>query len=144
MADPEEHTALTASGSGPPQEGSTVVLTVAGPVARADVPLLCERLRLLLLEHANADRVTVDVGSLAADLAALEALARMQLTARRLGRRIRLCHADTALRNLLAWAGLDDLLPPATDLGLEPGGQSEQREQVRGVQEGVESGDPPV
>jgi hypothetical protein len=63
--------------------------------------------------------IVYDVGSLPPDAAAIDTLARLQLTARRLGLEIRLRHASSELQDLLAFAGLRDVLP------LEPGGQPE-------------------
>jgi ABC-type transporter Mla MlaB component len=129
---------------------SPIVLTLGGPIAPADVPRLCEQLSTLLRQDGYADSVTLDVGALTdPDVVTIDALARMQLTARRLGRRIRLRHAGGGLRRLLASAGLSDVLPlcPVTEtdtdrdrdrdapLRLDPGGQPEQREQPRGVEE---------
>ncbi len=88
---------------------STGILVIDGPVAAADVPALCERLRALLA-HCDAKVVVCDVGTLAADAVTIEALARLQLTARRLGRRIRLQRTSCDLDRLLEFAGLDDVL----------------------------------
>ncbi|WP_344321650.1 STAS domain-containing protein [Streptomyces macrosporus] len=125
------------------------MLAVDGPITRADIPALCERLGRLL-SGTRADPVTVDVGECsAADLVTVEALARLQLTALRRGRRIRLGRADGDLRRLLAWTGLDEEVgaaaapDPAGSAGVEPRGQAEQREQPGGVQERVDPGDPP-
>jgi hypothetical protein len=63
--------------------------------------------------------IVCDVGSLPPDAAAIDTLARLQLTARRLGLEIRFRHASTELQDLLAFAGLRDVLR------LEPGGQAE-------------------
>jgi hypothetical protein len=63
--------------------------------------------------------IVCDVGSLPPDVAAIDALARLQLTARRLGLEIKLRQASSELQDLLAFAGLRDVL------GLEPGGQPE-------------------
>ena len=57
---------------------------VIGAVTRADVPLLCEHL-CLLVDESNVDVVDCDVRALAADVLSVEALAHLQLTARRLG-----------------------------------------------------------
>ncbi len=65
-------------------------------------------------------------------LAAVDALARMQLTARRAGGRIRLRDPDPALRALLDLVGL----------AFEVEGQVEEGEPAGGVEEAVESGDP--
>ncbi|WP_065967393.1 STAS domain-containing protein [Streptomyces sparsogenes] len=129
--------------------GDPAVLVLGRAVRRAEVPGLCARLRELASRDAQGGPVVVDVGAVRApDLAVLEALARLRLTARRLGRRIRLRGASGELRALLARAGLDAVLP-AADLpggegvdGVEAGGQAEEGEEAGGVQEGVERGDP--
>lgn len=117
--------------------GEETVLVVAGPITHADVPRLCERVAALLPRADPTAPVTCDVGALGTpDTATIEALARMQLTARRLGHRIRLGRASPALRELLAMAGLDAVLP------VQPGRQAEQGEQPVGVEERIERGDP--
>ncbi|MBA2476920.1 MAG: hypothetical protein H0V40_13310, partial [Actinobacteria bacterium] len=64
---------------------STIVLALGGSLARADLPALCASFRVLL-EASEADVVLCDVGALVdVDAAAIDALARLQLTARRLG-----------------------------------------------------------
>lgn len=118
------------------------MLVVGGPIARPDVPGLCRRVRVVL-EGTDAGLVVCDVGALAdADAVTVEALARMQLTARRLGHSIRLRRASGELQDLLALTGLCDVLPRGAGLGLER--QPEEREQVRGVEEEVEPDDPTV
>jgi ABC-type transporter Mla MlaB component len=88
----------------------TVVIVVEGPVARADIPSLCARVRCEL-EHGDADRLVCDVSGLdEADAVAVDALARVQLTVRRLGRALELRGADVDLVALLAWMGLDRVL----------------------------------
>lgn len=115
-----------------PEPGSIVVV-IGEPLGHADVPLLCARLRTLL-ERSDADLVVCDLAALAhADLGTVDALARLQLTARRLGRRVRLRRASPELRELLAFVGLR--------LGVEPGGQAEQRKPPLSVEEGVEPDD---
>ncbi|MER8158658.1 STAS domain-containing protein [Streptomyces sp. NPDC094472] len=130
----------------PPAPPSPAVLVLGRPVTRAEVERLCERLSALA-RRAGPGPVTVDVGGVGRpDLAVVEALARLRLTAGRLGRGIQLRNACGELRRLLAWTGLDEALtaPAASGhaLGLEPGGEAEQREEALGVQEGVEPGDP--
>jgi anti-anti-sigma regulatory factor len=51
-----------------------------------------------------------EVAGVAADAAALDALARMALLARRQGRELRLCGVSPELRALIALAGLADVL----------------------------------
>jgi len=80
--------------------------------------------------------VVCDVGGLAADAEAVDVLARLQLAARRLGVEIRLRHASSELLELIAFAGLRDVLRA------EPGRQPEEREQRLGVEEEGQLGDP--
>jgi ABC-type transporter Mla MlaB component len=121
--------------------GATV-LTLRGRIARADIAVLCERV-VVLLERCDDGLVVCDVGSLLdPDAVTVDALARLQLTARRRGRRIRLRHACGELQDLLALMGLGDILPLDTASRLEPQGHPEQREQARGVQEEADPGDP--
>ena len=83
---------------------------VIGARDRADVPLLCERLRLLV-DESNFDVVNCDVRALAANVVAVEALAHLRLTARRAGCRIRLRRPSHELVGLLDLCGLADVLP---------------------------------
>jgi hypothetical protein len=54
--------------------------------------------------------IVCDVGALPPDVAAIDTLSRLQLTARRLGLELRLRHASTELQDLLAFAGLREVL----------------------------------
>ncbi len=93
--------------------------------------------RLLFEMTANRPRTIVcDVSGVAANAVALDALARLQLHARRLGMRVRLRGASTDLLDLLDLAGLREVL------GVESGGQVEEREERLGVEEERELGDP--
>ena len=76
------------------------------------------------------------MGALAPDAAAVDALARLQLAARRLGLELRLRHASTELQELIAFVGLRDVLR------VEAGGQAEEREERLGVEEERELDDP--
>ncbi|MCX4905916.1 STAS domain-containing protein [Streptomyces sp. NBC_00878] len=108
------------------------VLVLPGPVARDEVPRLCEDVRARL-ESSRAGVVVCDVAGLGPPgLTTVDALARMQLAARRAGGRIRLRDPDSALRALLALVGLL----------FEVEGQPEQREPPLRVEEAVEPGDP--
>jgi ABC-type transporter Mla MlaB component len=119
---------------------STIVFAIGGSLARADLPALCERARVLL-EASAAEVVLCDVRALVdADAVAIDALARLQLTARRLGSRVRVCHASDELCELLALTGLVDVC----GLRLEPERQTEEREQRLGVEEEGQLDDPPV
>jgi hypothetical protein len=126
----------------PSPDPDAVIMVVGAPLAPADVPGLCARLRVLL-EGSRAGVAVCDVGALAdPDAVTVDALARLALTARRLGRRVRLCRASCALEELLVLVGLCEVLPPASRSRVEPGGQAEEREQARGVEEGVDPDDP--
>lgn len=126
----------------PPAGPSATVLVLCGPIAPADIPGLCERARVLL-ERSDAELVDCDVRALVdPDAATVDALARLQLTARRLGRRVRLRHACGELQDLLVLMGLSEVVPVCPASGLQPRGQPEEREQVRGVEEEAEPRDP--
>jgi anti-anti-sigma regulatory factor len=83
--------------------------------------------------------VDCDVGHIrAADLATVNALARAYLHALRRGTRLRFTNVSPELRELVAFAGLEEVL-----LGGD-GRKSEEREQPLGVEERVEADDPPA
>ncbi|MEV6960063.1 STAS domain-containing protein [Streptomyces sp. NPDC051207] len=110
------------------------VLVLPGPVSRTELPRLCAEVRARL-EDTGAGVVVCDVGGLGPPgLAHVDLLARLQLAARRAGGRIRLRSPDPALPALLQLVGLS----------FEVEGQPEQREPPLGVEEAVETGDPPV
>ena len=95
---------MTASGR------HTVVFAIRGPIARADLRGLCERV-CGLLERSGADVALCDVSGVDPDVVTVNALARLQLAARRHGCRVRLRHASDGLRELVAFMGLRDVLP---------------------------------
>jgi len=72
------------------------------------------------------------------DLATVDALARLQLAARRLGFELRVCSASPELFELIDFAGL------AGVLCVEARRQPEEREQRLGVEEERELPDPPA
>jgi ABC-type transporter Mla MlaB component len=93
-----------------PGPGGTVLVMI-GPITSESIPALCERARRLL-ERCDAGRVACDVGALAVpDVVTIDALARLQLTARRLGYRVELQRACGELEDLLVLTGLSDVLP---------------------------------
>ena len=125
----------------PPSRPSTGVLVIAGPIGPADAARLCVQLHDVLMT-SDAAVVVCDVRGLAAGAVAVDALARLQLTARRLGGRIRLRNVSHELDELLAFAGLAEALDRAPcALRVEPGGEPEEREQPVGVEEGVDRDD---
>ena len=80
--------------------------------------------------------IDLDVSGLAADVLTVDALARLQLSARRRGRLLRLVDASGELQELIALVGLRDVL------GVESQRQPEQGEQRVGVEEECELDDP--
>ena len=101
---------------------------------------MCERVRFLL--EAGDDDVICDVGAVVdPDAGTVEALARMQLTARRLGRRVKIRGACGELKDLVTLSGLRDVLP-CDELPLEASGHAEQREPAGGVEEERDPADP--
>jgi ABC-type transporter Mla MlaB component len=123
-----------------PREPSTLDLVV-GRIGRADDGMLRERLRALL-EASHGELVVCDVGALVdPDVGTVDALARLQLTAGRLGRHLRLRGASPELLDLLALVGLRDVVRCA-ESGVEPGRQSEDREEPPGVEEERDPADP--
>lgn len=118
-----------------------MLMLVGGPIALDAIPRLCERLRVFL-DDSHAECVVCDVDAVGhPDAATVDALARLQLTAKRSGRQFRLRGADGELRALLALAGLRDILPPWYESVLDLQSQTEQREQAGGVEEGIEPDD---
>jgi ABC-type transporter Mla MlaB component len=126
----------------PPSDPSTVAFDIRGRIERTDIPALCERARVLL-DTAGADRLDCDVGAiLAPDAVTVDALARLQLTARRLGRHVRIEHASAELRELFAFMGLSGVVPLGAGSGLEAGRQTEHREELGGIEEEADAADP--
>jgi ABC-type transporter Mla MlaB component len=88
----------------------TIAFAVSGPITRADLPGLCERV-CGLLETSGAEVALCDVSGVDPDGVTVDALARLQLAARRNGCQVRLRHASSELVELLAFMGLRDVLP---------------------------------
>ena len=93
-------------------------------------------------EEPTRPILVIDVRGLPPDARTLETLARLQLAALRGGASIRLRGACPRLRELLAWSGLADLLPPPRS-GVDRDGLFEQREELV-VDEEVDPRDPSV
>jgi ABC-type transporter Mla MlaB component len=117
-------------------------LAIRGRIARADVAGLSDRACDLLVA-TQSDVVVCDVGAVVdPDAATVDALARLQLVARRLGRRICLSHASSELQELLALMGLQRVVPlESSGLDVQPGRQSEQGKVALGVEEEADPGD---
>jgi ABC-type transporter Mla MlaB component len=138
---------------------AAVVLPVVGRVTADRASELCARLRALLA-GARPEVVVLEVGGVVdPDLATVEAVARLQLTARRAGTSVELHHACERLRDLLRLVGLDAVVPCGDDpasspRGTRPGGGSSAVDRGRQPEEGeqgaleveevVEGDDPPL
>lgn len=110
------------------------VLVLSGPAPRAELPRLSAQVRALLRD-TGARTVVCDVAGIGPPgLAHVDLLARLQLAARRAGGTITLRAPEPALTALLALVGL----------AFETEGQPEQWEPPLGVEEAVQSADPPV
>ena len=88
----------------------TIAFAIHGPIARADLPGLCDRV-CALLERSGANIALCDVTGVEPDGVTIDALARLQLAARRHGCQVRLRHASSELLALLTFMGLRDVLP---------------------------------
>jgi ABC-type transporter Mla MlaB component len=120
----------------------SIDVTVGRALTPADVAELWAGIRSRLSRRAGTPAVvTCDVAALShPDAASVEALARLQLLARRSGCRVRLRDACVELRDLLVLMGLSEVLPCSSDL--EPGWEAEEREPPSGVEEERDPVDP--
>jgi ABC-type transporter Mla MlaB component len=88
----------------------TIAFAIRGPITRADLPGLCARV-CALLQESDGGVALCDVGGVDPDAVTVDALARLQLAARRQGCRVRLRNASDELLELLAFMALRDVLP---------------------------------
>jgi hypothetical protein len=108
---------------------------VVDPAALADVSGTCERLRRVL-GSSRSELVVCHVGLLThPDAGTVEALARLCLTARRLGRGFVLRGASPHLRELITLMGLADPLLRGAGLSLGKRRETEEREHPGRVEE---------
>jgi ABC-type transporter Mla MlaB component len=119
------------------------VLVIGGRISPADMPALCERAHVLL--NCSKETIVCDVGGLVdPDAVAVEALARLQLAALRLGRHVRVVHAHEDLLELLDLMGLRDVVSIGVGSAREARGQAEEREQPGSVEKERDPGDLPI
>jgi ABC-type transporter Mla MlaB component len=85
-----------------------VAFAIRGPIMRADLPALCERLCSLLSTAGGL--VRCDVAGIEPDAVTVDALARLQLAATRRGCSICLCNTSPALLELVELMGLSNVL----------------------------------
>jgi ABC-type transporter Mla MlaB component len=111
----------------PPPSGARG-LSVSGRVGTDDAARLCDDVQACAGDSPEGP-LACDVGAVdRPDIGTVDALARMALAARRLGRRLELRAARRELRELLVLAGLEGL-------AVEVRREAEQREQALGVEE---------
>jgi ABC-type transporter Mla MlaB component len=92
-----------------PEMSRTVDFAIHGPIARSDLPGLCDRVcRLLATSEAEVARC--DVTGVEPDAVTVDALARLQLAARRRRCQVRLRNASPELLSVVAFMGLEDVL----------------------------------
>jgi ABC-type transporter Mla MlaB component len=116
-----------------PPGRQTIAFAIRGPIARDDLPGLCKRV-CAILERSGAVAAVCDVCGIVPDAVTVEALARLQLAARKYHCRVELRQASSDLRDLVAFMGLRDVLPVAA-LRREPRGEAEEREERLGGEE---------
>jgi ABC-type transporter Mla MlaB component len=93
-------------------------VVISGRIERLDIPRLCERVLDALQESASGV-VVCDVRGISPDAVAVDALARLQLAARRCGGAIKLSGVSRELKDLLNLTGL------CGALRVEPGREPE-------------------
>jgi ABC-type transporter Mla MlaB component len=86
---------------------------IRGPIRRADLPRLCDRVCAVLAE-STAVVVDCDVAGVDADAVTVDALARLQLAAMRRGCAVRLQNASERLLELVGLMGLTHVLSART------------------------------
>src|SRR3954469_21112810 len=87
----------------------SVAFAIYGPIARDDLPGLCDRV-CALLGGSRPEVAFVDVCGIEPDGGCVDALARLQRAAKAYGCQVRLRNATQSLRELVAFMGLADVL----------------------------------
>jgi ABC-type transporter Mla MlaB component len=124
---------------GPPD----IALALRGQIARSDLPRLCKRVCAALRESGAV--VACDVASVLPDAATIDALARLQLAARKRGCCVRLLNASAELLDLVDFMGLTHVLSERSSALLgELERKPEARELRLDVEEERELDDPAV
>ena len=150
MAAPEHARAPRSAPASGARHPSTVVedtgrfvVRVPSRPDRGDVDAMCrdlvEAARLAGLERRIVETICCDAAAATdPDVGTIEALARLALTARRLGRPFALAGASPDLLDLLALTGLERL----ARLGVEIEREAEERKETLGVEKEGDPGDP--
>jgi len=106
--------------------GSMLELRIRGPIEPEHLPGLIERV-CAALEADGAGMVRLQVSGVPADAAAVDALARLALAARRRGYELRLCGVGDELRELVEFMGLADALRADPPRPAAPAGRTAGR-----------------
>ncbi|MFL5926816.1 MAG: STAS domain-containing protein [Gaiellaceae bacterium] len=88
---------------------STITFAIKGPIERSDLPGLCNRV-CALLEGSSATVAYCDVDGVGVDAVTVDALARLQLGARRHDCTVRLINAAPELLALVRFMGLENVI----------------------------------
>jgi ABC-type transporter Mla MlaB component len=93
----------------PTPEGSALKFVINGPIARADLPGLYQRV-CAMMDGAGGAVAVCEVRDVNPDAVTVDALARLQLAACRHDCQVRLRGASNELRELVAFMGLAAVL----------------------------------
>ena len=93
-----------------PTVPASVTFAITGPITRDDLPGLCDRVCAIFAE-SKPDVALCDVATVGADAVTVDALARLQLAAHRRNCVVRLLNASDELLGLVAFMGLENVLP---------------------------------
>jgi ABC-type transporter Mla MlaB component len=93
-------------------QSRTVHAQIRGPLERRDLPGLYARI-CAQLAATHGGTLVCDVAAVAVDAVAVEALARLQLGARRHGCRVLIGNAPAELDELIQLCGLEEVLKAA-------------------------------
>ena len=128
-------------GVGMDWEGGASNVIIGTPRATAEIWEMRERLAAMPRDRRAGD-VVCDVSRIREpDCETVDALARLQLTARRRDRRVRLRGASRELQELLTLCGLNEFVPWEGGSGLEAVGKAEEGEESLGVEEEGDAAD---
>ena len=122
-----------------PAPAASIIIAVGSPAARDEGDQV-----VVVVASNESGELTCDARALTdPDAATLDALARLQLAARRSGTSVELSNVHRNLADLLALVGLADVIPCSQDSGVDADRQVEQREELL-VDEEVDRRDLPL
>ncbi len=128
----------------PTSEPHEVAFAIRGPIHRADLPELCDRVRAVLAESTSVV-VDCDLAGAFPDAVTIDTLARLQLAALRRDCAVRLQNASERLLELVELVGLTHVLSERTSALLgEVERKPEAREECLDVEEERELDDASV